>query len=303
MDHYVYLQIEVKESSQANTEYELIDNDADTTIDRLKFFAPVPYARNTDTLDFRAAGYTAGDIPYLDANGKLPEDIVYSSTKENTFTLDSDGDAAATDTLTLSFGETLGKTLSWNGLADQFEFNDSVAISGDLLVLGSINGVTVGTKDITDTLSPMYDNSVFVPDGTNNKGSMYEEDDNQKNILRWTTTNPALQDYDVQIRYTLPSDFEEFAGTDDISLTFKTDGLATEAKIDVSLQKGGDAVTEQLMGTITGLSSNTWIEQDFSLNPVTNWSAGDVMIFKIKAHASSTKDVYLGDVKINYTIN
>ncbi len=265
-------------------------------------------------LDGRDTGYTAGDIPYIDPiTGLLPSSIIpftgsggvasnIPGTDTSVFVIDQDDTALPTDNLVLRFGTTLGETILWNGVSNQFEISDDVTIQGGLTVSGTINGVTIGLKDYDDRLSPRYPNSILEADGTDNdNGYMYEEEENvlgnTKNILRWTTTSATTQDYDVIIRYPLKDDFNALK-TPALSLEYLTELTATDTKLDLTVTKEGVA-GDQLGGSGISLTSNTWVNQDFSLTGGATWSAGDVMIIRMKMYAKNNANVKVGDIVIH----
>ncbi len=309
----MYLQVEVKNAGDPDTSYELIDLDPnDNSIDRT-IIDTIPFAFNSDKLDFHDTGYDPGDIPYIDpTTGKLPSSIIEASVANaiggvdgNTFTLDLDGNASNTDNLVLRFGTNLGKTLAWNGALNQFEFNDNVNIAGNLEVSGEINGITIGPKDKIEVLSPRYPNSIIKRDGTDNIGSMYEEtaviSAKNKNILRWNSHQTTLQDYDVIVRYTLPANFAEFS-SNPLAINLKTDGTASDSKIDFVVEKEGSN-TDELQGSGIGLNSNSWATVDLNLNPATSWQANDTMVLKIKMYSRNDLKSYVGDIVFKYIEN
>lgn len=303
-NNHVYLHVDVKTTGQPDSTYEQIDASLDTNKTR-RSFSPVPYAKNSDKLDSRHAGFDPGNVPYVkEDTGMLPENIIPGGTNLNTFILDKDGDAAANDTLALQFGGALAKTLSWNGMLDQFEFNDTVSITGDLIVSGTINNVTFGPKPFIDTLTPEYPNSIFVADGSDNNGSMHEETEteagNVHQMLRWETIQSSLQDYGVQIKYTLPTTFISFEETNPIALSYKTDGIDTVSKIDFTLEKEGALGTDQLQSAGIALSGNTWTTSEFALDDQTIWAAGDTLIFYTNLMASQNGDARISNLEIRY---
>ena len=309
----MYLQVEVKNAGDPDTSYELIDLDPnDNSIDRT-IIDTIPFAFNSDKLDFRDTGYGPGEIPFIDqTTGKLPASIIEASAANvvggvdgNSFTLDLDGNANANDSLVLKFGDILNKTLAWNGVNDQFEFNDDVNIAGNLVVSGTINGQTIGPKNKIEVLSPRYPNSIIEKDGTNNSGSMYEEtaviSAKNKNILKWNSHQAVLQDYDIIIRYTLPANFAGFQANP-ISLDLKSDGTFNDAKIDFVVEKDGSN-TDELQGSGIGLNSNSWATVDLNLNPATSWQANDTMVLKIKMYSRNDLKSYIGDIVLKYIEN
>ncbi len=150
----VYLQIEVKNTSDSDSNFELIDTDSVNNVLDRTLINTIPFAFNADKLDFHDLGYAPGEIPFIDPDtGKLPESIIPSELLKltngingNSFTLDIDGDADENDLITLKFGDTLNKTLTWNGLDNQFEFNDKVYVNGDFMVTGTIRSTNLIIK-------------------------------------------------------------------------------------------------------------------------------------------------------------
>jgi hypothetical protein len=143
----MFLQIEVKGSTEPNTSYEALDIDASNSIRDRSPVLSVPFALNADYLDQREIGTGSGDIALLSDGGVFAPSIIPGGTFSNIFTIDFDN-TSATD-VTLQFGGTLAKTLKYDQLNSYFAFNDDVHITGDLFVTGLINGV-----DITSLVAP-----------------------------------------------------------------------------------------------------------------------------------------------------
>ncbi len=147
----MYLQIEVKNTSDSDFNFELIDLDSVNNVLGRTLINTIPFAFNADKLDFHDLGYAPGEIPFIDLNtGKLPESIIPSELLKltdgvngNNFTIDLDGDASKDDLITLKFGDSLSKTLTWNGMDNQFEFNDRVYVNGDFMVTGTIRSTNL----------------------------------------------------------------------------------------------------------------------------------------------------------------
>ncbi len=311
----LYLQVEVKLSGTPDSDYEVIDVDAtDILIDR-KVIASVPYAFNANKLDYRELGYGPGDIPYIDpGTGQLPGSIIpgggaggggVSGTDSNVFTIDQDGSSGAGDTLTLQFGDVIGETLLWNGVLDQFEFSNSLAVDGDLMVTGTINGVTIGPQNVAARLSPRYPNSIFEKDGSANSGSMYEEIDVltgtlERHVIRWSTEQSSLQDYDILVRYALPHNFDSWL-VPALELDYRTQSVLTDSHIDLTVQKEGDP-TDQLGGVGLNLVDNAWASGTFNFTGGATWEPGDVVWIKMKMHSRASLDPRVGDIVLRYVV-
>ncbi|OGG54052.1 hypothetical protein A3D11_01075 [Candidatus Peribacteria bacterium RIFCSPHIGHO2_02_FULL_49_16] len=139
----LHLQVEVKLSSAANTAYELLDTDSNsTTIDRSPILA-VPFALEADMLDQRHVGTGSGSIPVLGSGGLVSESMIGTGTLLKEWVIDADN--SETSSVDLVFGGVLNKILSYNIGNAYFNFNDDVNIQGDLTVTGLVNGIDIGT--------------------------------------------------------------------------------------------------------------------------------------------------------------
>ncbi|MBI5156279.1 hypothetical protein HZA45_03340 [Candidatus Peregrinibacteria bacterium] len=146
----LYLQVEVKPVSEPATTYELLDVDpGDGAVDRSAILS-VPFALNADKLDARDTGTGSGSIMVLGSGGVIPVSAVPGATNQNTFTINNDD--SATNSIALTFGKTLAKTLSYDMQKMRFQFNASLHVQGDLTVTGKINGVGVTAMDGTGSL-------------------------------------------------------------------------------------------------------------------------------------------------------
>lgn len=135
----LHLQVEVKSSTAADTEYELLDRNAsDDAVDRSPVRS-VPFSLNANLLDRRDVGSGSGSISFLGSGGFLRE----GGTLSNRFTIDADNSSGGT--LYLRFGAELGKEISYEQDNSRFNFNDDVNIQGDLTVTGLINGVDISS--------------------------------------------------------------------------------------------------------------------------------------------------------------
>ena len=144
----LHLQVEVKTSAQANTAYELLDSDPNsTTIDRSPVLS-VPFAHNADFIDQREIGTASGSIPLLLSGAVFDKIHIPAGTIADIFTIDSND--SNTKDITLKFGEALGKTLIYSQDNSQFEFNADVKIIGSLTTTGLINGVDVTSLGSSD---------------------------------------------------------------------------------------------------------------------------------------------------------
>ncbi|MDD4628858.1 MAG: hypothetical protein PHE68_05735 [Candidatus Peribacteraceae bacterium] len=124
----LHLQIEVKADADPATLYEILDVDsANTSVDRAPL-SSVPNALNADLLDQRDIGTGSGSIPLLGDGGVLSQSMIPGGTDLGTFTIDADG--AATESVTLQFGGSLAKTITYDATPGAFVFNAGIEVQG-----------------------------------------------------------------------------------------------------------------------------------------------------------------------------
>lgn len=363
-----YIQIEVKDSGLPDTSYEVLDPKPADALDDRKPFSSAPFAFNADKLDNRDVGTGSGDIVILDATGKFDVSFIPNFTDESVFTLDNDDTEASK--LSLVFGKTLSKTLSYDISAGQFVFNDDLQVEGDFSASGSIvlgtstgNTLTINAKlandldfdqnsalnfvlekgtafpsspvagqkffrtdlakeyvyngsswDVTSgggsasgavvvTYTPEYQGFTLFPDGSDNIGTMssdYEEGtgSGKRIFYKWTSNKVTLQDFDVVVKFQIPSDFLEWDATP-IEIDYKTaDGLTTSNKVDVvAFDTTGTGAT--LTGA-TGLASSSWTTAGIGFSGSPTWTPNGYLILRVKMSALSTKFTQIGDIRFKY---
>ena len=137
----LFIQVEVKPSAAADTSYELLDADfSNDAVDRSPVLA-VPFALNADFIDQRDVGTGSGAIPLLQSGGLLPVATIPGGTNRDIVIIDNDNTASTE--ITLQFGQTLAKKLTYDIVNARFNFNASVRVAGDLTVTGLINGIDI----------------------------------------------------------------------------------------------------------------------------------------------------------------
>lgn len=134
---HIFLQVDVKPNGTPDTSYETLDPDGNTA--NLNDRHPInsaAFAINSDTVDNRDVGLSAGEIPYLDASALLPISTIPGGTDANNFIIDANDSVTAPGSIILQFGSTLAKVLEYDLALNYFNFNDDVNITGDLSVTG-----------------------------------------------------------------------------------------------------------------------------------------------------------------------
>lgn len=295
----VFLQVEVKTASGANTDFEILDPvTADSAVDRTAILS-VPYASMAETLQHRTIGTGSGSLPLLQSGGLLPVSTIPDGTNRDTFTIDANNDG---QDIALQFGTALAETLTFSTADGRFEFSDDVHIEGNLTVTGTVNGIDLSTLDDPQTLDrlmvlhPAYQSAAFQGDGTDNIGQLAVSHDNLslKNFYTWTSTRTSLQDYDVLLRFTLPDDF--IGWDDSMNVEYRTTSAdPTNNKLDIQVyDTSGVPVT--LSGSAVNLAGTSWSSTHLEFTGTPTWTPGQEILVRLKVYAKDSFQLHLGDI-------
>lgn len=164
--------------------------------------------------------------------------------------------------------------------------------------------IALGPLFTSIVLSAEYSGAVLSADGTNNTGNMVSDSDatnNSMNYYEWNSSEVSLNDYDVRVRFTLPSNFGSWSAG---GITFN---LATESTNSAS-NKIDFYVYEESSGSVDGSSetqvssvAGQWKSTTISGSGLTECvSAGDVCMLVIKMSSSNDNYVRVGDIEIGY---
>ncbi|MBI3331954.1 hypothetical protein HYZ99_03270 [Candidatus Peregrinibacteria bacterium] len=396
----LFLQVEVKASTAADTAYELLDRDAnDASVDRSPVLS-VPSALNADMIDRRDVGTGSGAIPVLESGGLLRVDQIAGGTDRNRFTIDADNTMSSTGSVVLRFGTTLDKTLSYDAYNSRFDFNSALRVQGNLTVTGLINGVDINAissatnthlrvssgaglkiniaaggyrlngnivnyagasnQDVANSatnyvfltstgliirtygfptnisyiplaevatsggsitaggvtdrralssddrekttevyLHAQYPGAAYGADGSSNVGQLWVNGTGSlRNHYVWTSTKTSLQDYDINIRATIPSDFIRWKDNP-LAVTYASSSTDTaKNKMDIFVyDTAGAAVT--LSGSTTDLASISFATTQVEFSAAT-WTAGQDFIIKLRLYAKDTEQMKAADIKLQW---
>lgn len=184
----------------------------------------------------------------------------------------------------------------------------------------SVNGMTRsgaarGTKTIS--LIPEYPGATFAGDGTNNTGSLSSDfcsstslmsintnvcnnPTDERNYYSWTTAEAAAQDYDLYVRYRIPTDYDTGSMT---NLRFWAKGTSTTTDIaSLALHGGSSTACSTITNAVT--INSTWAESA-QASPLGSCTiiAGDYVTFKIKLTAGQNNTVHAGAINFTYRSN
>ena len=325
LTNHQYLQVEVKNTGDADTLYQLLDptgDDGGDTDDR-KYIGSVPYAKVTELLQNRGIGTGSGDIVLLGSGDTIPIDVRGNEINENTFVINADQSAGDT---TLTFGNALlNETLTFNAITQRFEFSDDVHVdgtisaSGGLSIAGNVaflSGFTIRGQDFLThiensgsiinasgsiTLHPHFPGAAYHADGSSNVGqlSVLHDLTNRRNYYEWTTSRSALQDYTIMMHVTIPDAFQEW-NSSPFTLYYRTISANTaENEIDVTLVDTAGATVTTDVSTVD-LANTSWTALNFAPTGSPTWTPGGTIQLHITPSALTSFGAHVGEMHFSY---
>ncbi len=181
----------------------------------------------------------------------------------------------------------------------------------------SASGAPVYRGDARPTRSimlvPEYPGATMSPDGSNNSGAMTSDfcsgvsllgintsvcdTTEQHNYYSWTSTS-GDNDYDIYIRYQMPSDFSVFAADDTIKMYgWRTDG--TNNKVELAMFQADGTQCGTTTNVATGTA--TWTQVALDGNETScSVQANDVITFRIRLTATASEFARAGEISFEY---
>ena len=277
------------------------------------------YAFNSDTLDG------------LDSTafGQLGASNTWTNTnlvKLNSSTALSVQNASNVDLLVADTSNTVVKigNPGASTLANVRLLSTNGEFSGTLRIGDATNGFDLTTSGIayrgtarpakTITLAPEYPGATFTADGTGNTGTLSSDFCSSSSLLNinatacgsaadehnyyeWTTTQATAQDYDVYVRYRMPSDYDTGSMTN-----MKIFGWGTTSASEVvslSLYKASGTACSTITNAITG--NTTWNE-GVQASPLGACSiaSDDMVTFRVHMVAGQNNTALAGEITFTY---
>lgn len=200
--------------------------------------------------------------------------------------------------------------------------------SGMQIVIGSLtNGMSFSANGVvyygtarpanTITLSPEYAGATFTPDGTSNAGTLTSDfcsGSSRQNInptmcaapattvthnfYQWTGTAAGNQDYDIYVRYQLPSDYDTGSLANMAIFGWGTSTASEQVTVGLYV----DTQAAACATTANAVSSNaTWV-QVTTASPLGTCTpvAGDTVTFKVHVQAAQSNFARAGEISFSY---
>ena len=211
------------------------------------------------------------------------------------FVVDSDGDMTTTGDIVTEGTFSLGTSgdqgsIRYNATDDVIEFSND---GSTWLPLGA-----AGAKII---FSPEYAGAVLSADASSNIGSMTSDSDaDSKNYYEWNSSEVSLNDYDVRVRFTLPSDFESW-DTTALTLNLVTEDTGTNSKADIYLYLATSGTVDDSATSLASSSGGVWTSgslQGADLDECN--AANETCMLIIRMYSANDSYVRVGDIELNY---
>jgi hypothetical protein len=271
-------------------------------------------ARNDASNTFSSSNTFNGNVTIGSSNSSS-KFVIYDNSSTALFTAD-------TSSTIVKVGTTSAATLAnVRLLTTSAEFTGTVRIgtATDGVDISATNGIVLsGTarRTKTVTLVPEYQGATFQGDGTNNIGSLTSDfcsktgslqvntsacptTGDAHNYYQWVSNDIGAQDYDIYVRYRLPSDYDTGSMTNlsAYNYTSSNDG-ANYAYVYLYDNAGTNCASLTTSG-----ASDTWA-QATAASPIgscTGIVANGYITFKIRLAVSSTVNkVRIGSISFDY---
>ncbi len=158
-------------------------------------------------------------------------------------------------------------------------------------------------------LNAEYDGAVLNADGSNNSLNLNTKNFGTPTFMNYYEANNfnidgGTNDYDVIVRYTLPSNFSSWAATNPIQISFQ--GTA-DASIEADVFEAGNATALQDNAAVagTGIVSFGTSNVVTTSAPLAALVAGDTMVIRINLTVTdvgtqTNSKIRIGDITVNY---
>jgi hypothetical protein len=221
----------------------------------------------------------------LDASTTAPETVSGQ--------LDVIGDLNVTGVLELGTTGDMG-TMKYDSTNDQLQFTND----------GS-NWISMGdyTKEIT--LSAEYPGAILAADGSDNTGSMTSDAEgtssDSMNYYEWSSSETTLQDYDIRVRFTLPSDFVSW-DTDAVIFNYATETTSSaDNKADFYIYEESTATVDASFTDRVSSTAGVWGSATIPNTSLTDCdTAGETCVLILRSYSKNDNYTRIGDITLKY---
>ncbi|HSX35580.1 MAG TPA: hypothetical protein VLH84_01440 [Patescibacteria group bacterium] len=207
---------------------------------------------------------------------------------------------ATTNTNTLTIGTTAGAiTVAGNSIRIGDSTNNMTFSS---TYEPTLNGTARHTRSVT--FSAEYPGAVLSADTTSNSGTMTSDNTQAsgtsfRNYYKWATTQGTAQDYDVWVKWLVPSDFSGWPTGQTVCLDVFASASSTNL-VNMTVY-GTDNNAVVTSADLSPLSVTTWGNKCTASITGGVFTAGSVATIDIKMTAPATTGIVeVGDITFNY---
>ncbi|MCD4811513.1 tail fiber domain-containing protein, partial [bacterium] len=185
--------------------------------------------------------------------------------------------------------------IRYNTTDDQLEFSND-----------GTNWIPLADRSKTMTISAEYAGSVLASDGSDNKGAMTSDAEgsvaNSMNYYQWNSSQTSLNDYDIRLRFTLPSDFVSW-GTNAFTFHYATEANTNNNnKLDFYVYEESSSVVDGSSTDKYSSTAATWTTTTIAGADLGDCNAaGETCLVLIRMYSGNDSYSRVGDIDINYT--
>ena len=297
----LFFEVELPTTASATTSSPIWTEGAMTPRNKMGSAA---YAFNADTID----GIDGASLAQLGAANAFTGNNTYSgtSTYTNTNTVKVTSSSAfavqnAGGTSYLSVDTSSGTVTLGTG-ADTATFT-----SGGLVYAGNARP----SRQVT--LSAEYPGATFTGDGTSNTGALTSDfcmgslginatgcSGVAHNYYQWANTQATPQDYDIYVRYQIPSDYSS-GSMSNLSIWGWSNSNTVNEIVTVSMYVDTNGTACATTTNAVGATTSTWTQGTVAA-PLGSCTvnAGDMVTFKVRLQAGQNFNVRAGGIKFLY---
>jgi len=170
---------------------------------------------------------------------------------------------------------------------------------------GGSTWVKVGGSNGKIVISAEYDGAVISKDGGNNKGDVTSNNtgssNNSMNYYEWNSSEAVLNDIDIKVRFTLPSDFGSW-GSGGITVHYATESiLASNNNIGLYIYEQGKTTADFQQENLVSSSAEVWNTSLLSGSELNECvGSGTTCVLDIKLSSLSDNYVRVGNIVLEY---
>lgn len=146
-----------------------------------------------------------------------------------------------------------------------------------------------------------YPNATVKADGTSNVGQLWitNHSGSLSNHYIWSSTRGSLQDYDIYLPVTIPTNFVRWKDHP-LEVTYRSSNSeSANNQLDIAVFDTADSAVT-LSGSTVDLANTAWTTTSFEFTGTPTWALGGVATLRMRLHAKDNEQMQLGDIKVQF---